>query len=127
MFLRITSIVTVFSMLLVMLAGALHTHATFEGSVFVHREFERRLDDASGSCIGAPDMSLVIVDVHSAVEGHGSSDCNLCKVTKERVVISTGTHDIVHVAEQAPEIRYITPRIQFLRTVDASDRAPPMV
>lgn len=137
MFARITSAITLLSMILVMVGSALHTHgyergvlqdgvrsaghAHVDGPDHVARHIKTQGAAAIDSpCPGAR------VDTPSQAVAHDGSDCSLCKVTKERVVAFAAAPLIVVLSRLAPRVVHVLHDVCVRSIVRAAGRAPPL-
>lgn len=118
---RITSALTLFSMILVMLGSALHTHGS--AHVYGAGHGDRYTNVHGTSAVNA---QCVSVDAPSRAAAHDGSDCSLCKVTKERVVVCAAAPVVLLLARPAPQAEHVIHDVCIRISVRAAGRAPPV-
>ncbi|MFN5867379.1 MAG: hypothetical protein ACK45R_10330 [Candidatus Kapaibacterium sp.] len=122
---RITSALTLFSMILVMLGSALHTHGSAHVYGAGHGDRYTNVHGATAvdaQCAGVS----VSLDAPSRAAAHDGSDCSLCKVTKERVVACAAAPVVLLLARPAPQAEHVVHEVCVRVIVRAAGRAPPI-
>ena len=122
---RITSALTLFSMILVMLGSALHTHGSAHVYGAGHGDRYTNVHGATAvdaQCAGVS----VSLDAPSRAAAHDGSDCSLCKVTKERVVVCAAAPVVLLLARPAPQAEHVVHEVCIRVSVRAAGRAPPI-
>lgn len=134
---RVTSAITLLSMILVMVGSTLHTHGyergvrhdVVRGTGHAHVDgpdhVARPMKAQGGAAVDSP-CSAASVDAPSQAVAHDGSDCSLCKVTKERVVVFAAAPLIVVLSRPAPRVVHVLHDVCVRSIVRAAGRAPPL-